>query len=214
MCLTTMNSSQNSRSNWFEVWSRRMWLRPLGNGWCYATDHYFENDSNNRWVFERSVFLDYNNKNNPANFLCCTFQCIINVTTGVIPLVYGILLHTQVFSRGHSSSVIPGEAPKHALNVAEVAFALMNNIALLDLQMLQVTFYLGSNRVKDLVLPSFLTCLCICSRLWVQKDCLCSCVTSQVTFSGTVVTGERTKDSDTKSSFSWVTLLSVILTTK
>lgn len=65
-----------------------------------------------------------------------------SLSSGVVPLLYGILLHTQVFSRGHSTAVIPPEVAKHALSVAEISMSLLNHVALLDLSMLQAT--LGS----------------------------------------------------------------------
>lgn len=57
---------------------------------------------------------------------------------GVVPLLYGMLLHTQIFSRGHSPGVVPPEAPRHALDIACLCVALLNHVALLDLTMLQV----------------------------------------------------------------------------
>jgi len=71
-----------------------------------------------------------------------TITLCMTQIVGVVPLLYGILLHTQVFSRGHSTAVIPPEVTKHALSVAEISMFLLNHVALLDLSMLQAT--LGS----------------------------------------------------------------------
>ncbi|KAI1296924.1 S phase cyclin A-associated protein in the endoplasmic reticulum [Halotydeus destructor] len=64
---------------------------------------------------------------------------------GVVPLVYGMLLHTgHVLSRGQPSSLssIPSPTPspnfpKHTLDVATVCLGLLNHVASIDLQMLQ-----------------------------------------------------------------------------
>ena len=56
----------------------------------------------------------------------------------MVPLLYGMLLHTHIFSRGHSPRVVPPEAPRHALDIACLCVALLNHVALLDLAMLQV----------------------------------------------------------------------------
>lgn len=57
---------------------------------------------------------------------------------GVVPLVYGMLLHSGVFSKGLSPAPSPTQSPKHTLDVAEVCLNLLNHVALVDLQMLQV----------------------------------------------------------------------------
>lgn len=60
---------------------------------------------------------------------------------GVVPLVYGMLLDSQVFSKSHhESEEPPTQTPKHTLVVAEICLSLLNHVALLDLQMLQVFF--------------------------------------------------------------------------
>ena len=56
---------------------------------------------------------------------------------GVVPLIYGMLLDSQVFSKSHNEVIIPNETSKHSLIVAEICLSLLNHVALLDLQMLQ-----------------------------------------------------------------------------
>jgi hypothetical protein len=63
----------------------------------------------------------------------------VPVPPGVVPLLYGLLLHTAVFSRGHSTGIVPPEAPGHALDIACLCISLLNHVALLDLTMFQVT---------------------------------------------------------------------------
>lgn len=58
---------------------------------------------------------------------------------GVVPLTYGILLHNQVSCKYQSQASIPVEASKFTLAVAEVSISLLNHVALVDLQMLQVS---------------------------------------------------------------------------
>ena len=57
---------------------------------------------------------------------------------GVVPLIYGMLLHTGVFAKGHSPAPSPAQFPKHTLDVAEKCLGLLNHVALVDLHMLQV----------------------------------------------------------------------------
>lgn len=54
---------------------------------------------------------------------------------GIVSLLYGILLHCDAPARGDTT---PPELPPHTLLVATTALRLINHIAILDINMLQV----------------------------------------------------------------------------
>lgn len=83
---------------------------------------------------------------------------IFIIFSGVVPLTYGILLHNQVSCKYQSQASIPVEASKFTLAVAEVSISLLNHVALVDLQMLQV-------RLLYYFFSSFLSILMCLPRL-------------------------------------------------
>ena len=56
--------------------------------------------------------------------------------SGIISLLYGILLHGGNPPRG--STATPPELPEHTLNVVNAGIKMLSNIAVLDLEMMQV----------------------------------------------------------------------------
>ena len=54
---------------------------------------------------------------------------------GIVSLMYGMLLHTDAPARGDNP---PPSLPEHTLAVATMAFSMLNHVAGLDLQLLQV----------------------------------------------------------------------------
>ena len=56
--------------------------------------------------------------------------------SGIISLLYGILLHGGNPTRG--STATPPELPEHTLNVVTAGIKMLSNIAVLDLEMMQV----------------------------------------------------------------------------
>lgn len=59
----------------------------------------------------------------------------------VVPLIYGMLLHSGVFAKEQDRGQSPVQATqfaRHTLDVAEVCLSLLNHVALIDLHMLQV----------------------------------------------------------------------------
>lgn len=72
---------------------------------------------------------------------------------GVVSLLYGMLLHADAPSRGDT---LPPSLPPHTVAVATISFLLLNHIAELDVNLLQVC-----------------ACVCACLRACV---CLCMCM--------------------------------------
>lgn len=116
-------ASALSQMSWYT--SRFMETR----GWYNTIGHYPKNDSDCRYSTFSSFHL--------------LFHPVTNILfkTGVVPLTYGILLHNQVSCKYQSEASIPIEASKFTLAVAEVSISLLNHVALVDLQMLQVRFF-------------------------------------------------------------------------
>lgn len=67
----------------------------------------------------------------------------------VVPLIYGMLLHTGVFAKGSPAPSPAGQFAKHTLDVAEVCLGLLNHVALVDLHMLQVRSCLDGVAASD-----------------------------------------------------------------
>ena len=69
--------------------------------------------------------------------LISTFE--VTELVGIVSLLYGMLLHSGTPSRGDSA---PPEFPQHTLGVATTGLRMLNHMATLDLEMMQVCMLL------------------------------------------------------------------------
>ena len=65
--------------------------------------------------------------------LISTFE--VTELVGIVSLLYGMLLHSGTPSRGDTA---PPEFPQHTLSVATTGLRMLNHMATLDLDMMQV----------------------------------------------------------------------------
>lgn len=101
-----------------------------------------------KWNFRYCILYKFINTNlfcrNPNVFdkkkiedptqLIATFR--VTELVGIVSLLYGMLLHCNAPERG--SGVVPPELPQHTLAVTTIGIRMLNFMATLDLNMLQV----------------------------------------------------------------------------
>ena len=87
------------------------------------------------YLYYRNVNVFDSRKKDDITQLVSTFQ--VTGLVGIVSLMYGMLLHSGTPSRGENA---PPELPAHSLMVATVGFRMLNHLATLDLQLLQVIY--------------------------------------------------------------------------
>lgn len=83
--------------------------------------------------FRKSSIFEKKKLEDPTQ-LISTFQ--VTELVGIVSLLYGMLLHSGTPSRG---DVAPPEFPQHTLGVATTGLRMLNHMATLDLDMMQVS---------------------------------------------------------------------------
>ena len=83
--------------------------------------------------FSRKTSLFDKKKLEDPTQLISTFE--VTELVGIVSLLYGMLLHSGTPSRGDTA---PPEFPQHTLSVATTGLRMLNHMATLDLDMMQV----------------------------------------------------------------------------
>ncbi|XP_041368971.1 S phase cyclin A-associated protein in the endoplasmic reticulum-like [Gigantopelta aegis] len=85
-----------------------------------------------KFMSKRNANMFDNKKDHDSTQLIQTFE--VTELVGIVSLLYGMLLHSGAPSRG---DVVPPELSQHSLSVTLAGLRMLNNMAMLDLGMLQ-----------------------------------------------------------------------------
>lgn len=86
------------------------------------------------FYFRKTSLFDKKKQEDPTQ-LISTFE--VTELVGIVSLLYGMLLHSGTPSRGDAA---PPEFPQHTLSVATTGLRMLNHMATLDLDMMQVIY--------------------------------------------------------------------------